>query len=139
MSLSLNTIYKSKGVKKAKRVGRGNSSGHGTYSTRGLKGQKSRSGASGLKRLGLKRMLLATPKIRGFKSARPNNQPVSIKQINANFNAGETVSPKTLLKKGLIDTIQSPVKILGQGELKKDLKLEKVKMSANIAGKAKKD
>ena len=45
--LSLNTIKKTKGSsKKIKRVGRGNASGHGTYSTRGLKGQKSRSGVS---------------------------------------------------------------------------------------------
>ncbi|MFA6254919.1 MAG: hypothetical protein WC675_02675 [Patescibacteria group bacterium] len=42
-----------KARKKSKRVGRGNASGHGTYSTRGLKGQKSRSGGKGgLKRRG---------------------------------------------------------------------------------------
>jgi len=55
-------------TKKRKRVGRGNSSGHGTYSTRGLKGQKSRSGVSGLKRLGMRQVLLRTPKYKGFKS-----------------------------------------------------------------------
>jgi large subunit ribosomal protein L15 len=53
--LTLNSIKKAKGSAKGrKRVGRGNASGHGTYSTRGLKGQKSRSGVSGLKRLGMK-------------------------------------------------------------------------------------
>ncbi|MFA6171052.1 MAG: uL15 family ribosomal protein [Patescibacteria group bacterium] len=129
MALSLNTIYRSRGVKKAKRVGRGNSSGHGTYSTRGLKGQKSRSGASGLKRLGLKRMLLATPKVRGFKSAKPSNQVVSVRDINKNFKAGETVSPRSLLRKGLVSETGKPIKILGQGALNKGLKFDKVKMS----------
>lgn len=137
MPLSLNTIIKSKGIKKAKRVGRGNSSGHGTYSTRGLKGQKSRSGASGLKRLGLKQMLLATPKNRGFKSSNPSNQVVSVKVVNDNFKAGETVSPKSLAKKGLITSVSLPVKILGQGELRKDLKFENVKMSNKICDKLK--
>ncbi|MCG2701107.1 50S ribosomal protein L15, partial [Candidatus Parcubacteria bacterium] len=45
MSLSLHTIKPAKGAtKKRKRIGRGNASGTGTYSGRGLKGQKSRSG-----------------------------------------------------------------------------------------------
>ena len=86
MSLSLHTIKPSKGAaKKRKRVGRGNASGHGTYSTRGLKGQKSRSGVSGLKRLGLKMTLSRIPKKRGFKSPKAKNQVVNLTDINENF------------------------------------------------------
>ena len=81
--LSLNTIKKSKGShKNKKRVGRGNASGRGTYSTRGQKGQRQRAGVSNLKRLGMKSQLLQTPKVRGFKSDKPKNQIVSVKAIN---------------------------------------------------------
>ncbi len=131
MPLSLHTIKPARGAtKRRKRVGRGNASGHGNYSGRGLKGQKARSGVSNLKRLGMRQMLLQTPKTRGFKSGKPKNQAVNLKAINKNFKEGESVNPKTLLKKGLIAKIKLPVKILGQGKLTvKGLKFEGVKMS----------
>jgi large subunit ribosomal protein L15 len=134
MSLSLHTIKPAKGArKKRKRVGRGNASGHGTYSTRGLKGQKARSGVSNLKRLGMRMTLMRTPKKRGFKSLKQKDQVVNLVDINKNFKDGEVVSPKILLKKGLTDSIKLDVKILGKGELKlKNLKFENVKMSESV-------
>lgn len=131
--LSLNTIKPAKGAtKKRKRVGRGNASGHGTYSTRGLKGQKARSGVSNLKRLGIRKMLLAAPKRKGFKSAQPKNQIVNLKEINSYFKDGEKINPKTLLGKGLVDNMSAPIKILGEGELKvKSLEFEEVKISVS--------
>lgn len=131
--LSLNTIAKSKGsAKKIKRVGRGNASGHGTYSTRGLKGQKSRSGVSGLKRLGMKKQLLQIPKARGFRSLQPKNQVVSLKAVNQHFKDGETVSPETLAEKKLISKTAIPVKILGKEKLTVKVKFEKIKMSDGV-------
>ena len=68
MSLALHTIKPFSGSKKkVKRVGRGLGS-RGTYSGRGQKGQKARSGGKkGLKLMGIRRLLLSTPKIRpGF-------------------------------------------------------------------------
>lgn len=134
MSLSLHTIKPAKGAtKKRKRVGRGNASGHGTYSTRGLKGQKSRSGVSNLKRLGMKMTLMRTPKKRGFKSLKAKNQVVNLEDINKNFKDGEVINPKTLFKKGLINAIETGVKILGKGNLQiKGLKFEDVKMSESV-------
>ncbi len=134
MSLALNIIKKSKGAsQKKKRVGRGNASGHGTYSTRGLKGQKSRSGVSGLKRLGMRKQLLQLPKNRGFRSLQPKNQVISIKTINENYKDNEIVSPATLLEKDLIKSVDLPVKILGKESLTvKGLKFEKVKMSGSV-------
>jgi len=134
MSLGLNAIKKSSGgLKKKKRVGRGNASGHGTHSTRGLKGQKSRSGASGLKRLGMKKQLLQIPKARGFKSQHPKNQVVSVTIINANYKPNEIVSPLTLKEKGLVKDDHQPVKILGKEKLTvKDLKFQSVKMSEGL-------
>lgn len=129
--LTLNTIKKGKGTAKGKkRVGRGNSSGRGTYSTRGLKGQKARSGVSNLKRLGMKQQLLQTPKLRGFKSLRPKNTIVSLKDINNNYKDGETVTPDTLIEKGIIDSKKEPIKILGKDKLTVKVKFDGVKMSA---------
>lgn len=132
MTLRLDTIKPATGaVKKRKRVGRGNASGHGTYSCRGLKGQKSRSGGkNGLKLLGMKKILQSMPKKRGFKSLKPSNQAVNLSAISLNFKDGATINPESLAKKGLIGVIKSPVKILGGGELKlKGLNFSKVKIS----------
>ncbi len=131
--LSLNNIKRSTGAtKNRKRVGRGNASGHGTYSTRGLKGQKSRSGVSNLKRLGMRKQLLQTPKVRGFKSLKPKNQIVSISALNTNFKDGDTINPEVLFAKDLIKSVDKPVKVLGKEKLTLKLKFEKVQMSASL-------
>ncbi|NCN99912.1 50S ribosomal protein L15 [Candidatus Falkowbacteria bacterium] len=136
--LSLNTIKKSSGTRqKNKRVGRGNASGHGTYSTRGQKGQKSRSGVTGLKRLGMKKQLLQIPKSRGFRSLQPKNQVVSVSAINSNFKNDETVSPETLLAKKMINSSTLPVKILGKEKLTVTVKFDKIKMSEGLKSQIK--
>lgn len=136
--LSINTIKQAKGsAKTKKRVGRGNASGHGTYSTRGLKGQKSRSGVSGLKRLGMRQQLLQTPKSRGFKSLQPKNQVVSIKAINANFKDGEIVNPENLAVKDLVSSSALPVKVLGKEKLTVKVTFEGVKLSESVKAQAK--
>jgi large subunit ribosomal protein L15 len=134
MSLYLHTIKPAKGAtRKSKRVGRGNASGHGTYSGRGLKGQKSRSGVSGLKRLGMRQVLLKTPKKRGFKSDKPKNQILNITDINKYFKDNDIITPKDLHNKGLIDNIKLGVKILGNGELKlKNLQFKGIKISQSV-------
>ncbi len=134
MVLTLHTIKPAKkSQKKKKRVGRGNSSGKGTYSGRGIKGQKARSGVGGLKRLGMKQILLRTPKLRGFKSLKEKDQIVNLDKISKYYKENEVVNPKTLKEKGLIDNEKKSVKILGRGELTvKGLKFEKVKMSKSV-------
>jgi large subunit ribosomal protein L15 len=134
--ITLNNLKKDKGTKKTKKVlGRGNSSGLGTYSGRGLKGQKSRSGSGKgrLKRMGMKQSLLKIPKVRGFKSLYPKNQVVDISLINENFKDNDTISPESLYEKKLISKKKQAVKILGKGALKlKGLKFENVKMSESV-------
>ncbi len=140
--LSLNTIKTSKDVnKKKKRVGRGNSSGHGTYSCRGIKGQRARSGGKGgLKRKGFKDNLLNIPKLRGFKSAKPKNQIVNLESINKHFHNNDKISPKSLLDKKLIDNTKIAVKILGKGELKlKNLRFSKLTVSRNAKAQIEKN
>jgi large subunit ribosomal protein L15 len=116
-------------IKKRKRVGRGNASGHGTYSTRGMKGQKSRSGSyKGLKLKGLKQMLLRIPKNSGFKSIHPKHFIVNLKTIEKICKSGDLISPKTVRGLNLIPSYSSKkggIKILGVGELTKAIKVEK--------------
>lgn len=135
MSLSLSTIRPARGsARSKKRIGRGNASGHGSYSTRGQKGQRSRTGGRNkLKRLGFKQILAATPKNRGFKSAKSKNQVVNLKDLNDNFSAGAKINPISLLKAGLVRNVQEKIKILGQGELTlKNLEFSGVKMSDSV-------
>ena len=144
MSLSLHTIQKDKKIiKKRKRIGRGNASGHGTYSGKGQKGQKCRSGISKLKlkKIGMKRgrsALRGVPKLRGFKSNRQKAQVVNLVDINKKFKDNEIVNPSTLLKSGLISKIRIPVKILGTGDLKIKVIFKGVSMSKTVVEKIKK-
>jgi large subunit ribosomal protein L15 len=119
MALSLNTIKAETGsTKRRRRVGRGNASGTGTYSGKGQKGQKSRSGVSGLKKLGMKQTLLRTPKARGFKSIKPKAQVINISELNKFYKDSQLVNAKTLVKNGLVNDYKKEIKILGNGELK---------------------
>lgn len=119
-------------TKRRKVVGRGVGSGHGTFSGRGAKGQKARSGSSipvGFEggRMPMHRQM---PKSRGFKSRTPKAVPLQLREINDKFNAGQTVNPKELYNKGLIKSHMDAVKILGDGKISKALIFEKVKLSA---------
>jgi large subunit ribosomal protein L15 len=137
--LSLNNIKAKRGQKSIKRVGRGNASGHGTYSCKGQKGQNSRSGVTGLKRLGMRPHILQTPKIGGFRSLAPKNQIVKVVDINKNFKDGEIVSAKTLFAKGLIGNAQKPVKILSKEALSVKVEFDKaIKLNESVAGQVKK-
>lgn len=140
MALSLNTIKTDSGAtKKRKRIGRGNASGTGTYSGKGLKGQKARSGVSGLKKLGMKQTLLRTPKSRGFKSLKPKAQVINIFDINKFYKDSQVVNAKTLFKNGLINDYKKEIKILSKGELKiKNLEIQNISLSATAKEKIEK-
>ena len=117
MSLTLHSIHPQKGASKSKkRIGRGLGS-TGTYSGRGVKGQGARSGVSGLQKLGIRQVMLATPKNRGFKSGRIDAQVVNVADLSKNFKSGTKVTPQVLQKKGLIESANAPVKILAKGTI----------------------
>ncbi|PJE76620.1 50S ribosomal protein L15 [Candidatus Uhrbacteria bacterium CG10_big_fil_rev_8_21_14_0_10_48_16] len=117
MPLTLHSIQPQKGSQKSKkRIGRGLGS-TGRYSGRGIKGQKARSGVTGLQKLGIRQIMLATPKNRGFKSSRPKAQSVNVDQLSREFKSGAKVSPAILLKKGLIESTSLPVKVLAKGAI----------------------
>lgn len=126
MAIKMHTIKPAKGSKKnKKRVGRGVGSGHGAYATRGLKGQKARSGGKGgLKLKGFKATLKGLPKYKGMKKRYPAKEIVNLDKLNENFNNCDKVTPQILLKKGLIGNIKTGVKILSNGKLEKKLNIE---------------
>lgn len=121
--------------KRHKRVGRGESSGMGKTSGRGMKGQKARK--SGGVRPGFEggQLPLARrqPK-RGFKNAlfRKNYAEVNVGKLNERFEAGASVSVFELIASGLVANAKSPIKVLGNGELTiaLNLKVNKVSKSA---------
>ncbi|MDD3284133.1 MAG: 50S ribosomal protein L15 [Patescibacteria group bacterium] len=114
-----------KSKSKKQRLGRGNSSGRGNYSGRGMKGQRSRSGGkSGLKRLGMKKLIAQLPKHRGFNRISEKFEVLNLSILESKFNTGDEVSVKTLLKLDLVSSIKANVKILGKGNLTKKLKVK---------------
>ena len=134
--LSLSNLSPAKGAKKSrKRVGRGWSS-KGKYSGRGRKGQRSRAGGkSGLKKKGLRLIMLNIPKKRGFKSPHAKLAVVNVADLAKNYSDGALVNPKNLKAKGLISDIKNGVKVLGNGEITYKLTIKNCKVSA--AAKAK--
>jgi large subunit ribosomal protein L15 len=139
--LKLSELKPYKGsTKRRKVVGRGVGSGHGTFSGRGAKGQKARSGGSipiGFEggRMPLQRQI---PKQRGFRSIHAKVVVLNLNDLDEKFKAGETVNPKILANKGLVKSAHDEIKILAGGELKKALTFEKILVSASAKEKIEK-
>ena len=131
--LTLSNLQKSKGsTQRRKIVGRGTGSGTGNYSTRGMKGQRARSGGrTGISLRSMRSYLLRIPKNRGFKSMYPKAATINLEALNDLFKDGEKVNARSLVKLGLIRTIDNGLKILGTGELKKKLTIEANAFSAS--------
>jgi len=135
MSLSLHTIKPSPHSKKtAKYIGRGLGS-KGTYSGRGVKGQGARSGISGLKLKGFRKIMLSTPKLRGFKAKNPKAQVVNLGELAKMFTAGSKINLKALLAKKMIKDASAKVKILGNGNLEFALHVKECLVSASAKEK----
>jgi large subunit ribosomal protein L15 len=125
--------------KKSKRVGRGGK--RGTYSGKGIKGQKSRAGRR-LKPV-IRDLIKRYPKLRGYKSKREKSNlvVVNIEVLEKKFKSSEKVSPKLLLEKKIIRRIKGKapkVKILGRGELTKSLIIENCQISKSAKEKIEK-
>jgi large subunit ribosomal protein L15 len=111
-------------VRKPKRIGRGQGSGHGGTSTQGHKGQHSRAGAKFKTWFEGGQMPLSrrVPKFGFTKPHRVEFQVLNVKDIeefikNGKVNAVE-ITPESLFKSGIISKRNSPLKVLGEGELK---------------------
>ena len=122
------------------RVGRGNGS-KGTYSGRGLKGQKSRSGG-GVPLFfegGQLPLVKRLPFLRGFKNRfKKDFSIVNLSDIDNKFNEGDLVNAESLFALNLIRKKTSNVKILGSGNLKKSLKISVHSVTKSAEDKIKK-
>jgi large subunit ribosomal protein L15 len=129
--LSLSNLTPAQPREDRKRVGRGLGSGKGRYSGRGIKGQKSRAGSHKMKagfEGGQTKLFMRIGKLRGATSKdampigpfRTYTVPVNIRDLDR-FDAGEEVTPDTLVSKRLIKNTRTDVKLLGVGEISKKL------------------
>jgi large subunit ribosomal protein L15 len=124
-------------VHKKKRIARGNSSGHGTYAGRGIKGQKSRSGPD--LRIGFEGgqipLVRALSRKRGFNNRfRVEFEPINVGQLSK-LSAGSSVTTESLREAGIAKSRLLPVKILGDGELSVKLSIEVERVSASAKAK----
>jgi len=135
--LSLSNLSPARGSHHRKKiVGRGVGSGHGRHATRGMKGQRSRSGDG--KMIGFEGgqmpILRRIPK-RGFTPPFLYRSVVlNVNDLEELFKANENITPKYLLEKGIIKK-KLPVKVLGNGEIKKPLNVTAHAFSASAKKK----
>lgn len=121
MVLRMNDLQPAPGSrKKRKRVGRGNASGKGTYSGRGLKGQLSRSGRdyNSVFEGGAMSMMRTLPRRKGFKAPfRVEAHPINVVDIDRRFSDGDTVEAESLVAVGLLRRATQRFKVLAGGEI----------------------
>ena len=127
-----------RGAKRSrKRVGRGNASGHGTYSTRGLKGQQSRAGSHvrpGFEG-GQTPLIRRLPRRRGFHNPfRVAYVPVNLRDL-ARLPEGSDVTPESLRDARVVHSLRQPIKILGVGEVSAALTVRAHRVSSTARAK----
>jgi len=143
--LNLSNLEPAQPRKDRKRVGRGPGSGTGRYSSRGIKGQKSRSGSHKMRagfEGGQMPIYMRIGKLRGSTSKdampvgpfRTYMHPVNIRDLDR-FEAGHEVTPETLVQKGILKNTKTDVKLLGNGDLSKKLTIRVHAISASAREK----
>lgn len=120
MSMQQNTVKSNHPRKDRKRVGRGDGSGYGSYSGRGMKGQKSRSG--GGVRPGFEGgqlpLIKRLPSLRGFTNAfKKQFNEVNLDRIIEKFPEGGDIEINDLVGARMIRGNGHPTKILGRGQV----------------------
>lgn len=125
--------------RRKKRIGRGGK--RGTYSGKGIKGQRARAGAKF--QPAIRELIKKYPKLRGyrFKADSSDSVIINLKIIEKKFKEKEKINPETLFHKGLIRRIKGKipkVKILAEGEIKKPLIFEDCRFSKQAKEKIEK-
>jgi len=141
-------------TRKRKRIGRGDASGNGSYSGKGMKGQKSRSGGGVrpgfeggqlplIKRLpslmfegGQLPLIKRLPSLRGFTNIfKTQYHAVNLDTILKMYPNGGDVSPGTLVETGVLKDQKLPLKVLGRGEINVNLKVSAHKFTKSAKQK----
>lgn len=136
--MALNRLRPSAGAKKPKkRVGRGPGSGHGKTASRGHKGAQSRSGYRRKRGFEGGQMPLhrRVPK-RGFHNPfRIEYAVVNLDTLAEVFDAGSAVTPELLRERGIVRDARAPIKVLGRGDIAKQLTIKAHKFSESAVKK----
>ena len=135
--MNLHDLAPAKGAKKRrKRIGRGPGSGHGKTATKGHKGLLARSG--GGKRPGFEGgqmpLFRRLPKFGFTNPSRTEYAIVNIKSFET-WTGAEVITPDLMVDAGLVKRKKLPIKILGNGELKKSLVIQAHKFSKSAEAK----
>ncbi len=140
MSLLLNLKSNKGAHKRRKTVGRGNGSGHGSYSCRGGKGQTARTGSQANPGFegGQTPLYRKMPKLKGFNNVNHiKYQVVNVESLNI-FEENSEIDVIALYEKKLVNSKSKPVKVLGDGEVTKKLTLKVDKISESAKAKIEK-
>lgn len=137
--MRLNELKPARGSRKArKRVGRGNGSGHGNFSCRGVKGQRARSGGKSQMpgfEGGQTPFWKKLPK-RGFTNfTRKDLAWINLSTLETYFEDGDEVTPEVLKARRIVKQARDGIKVLGGGELSKKLTVHAHKFSASAQQK----
>jgi large subunit ribosomal protein L15 len=143
--LNLSNLQPAQPREDRKRVGRGQGSGKGRYSGRGIKGQKSRAGSHKMRagfEGGQMPIYMRIGKLRGSTSKdampigpfRTYTHPVNLRDLDR-FDAGAEVTPESLVEKGILKNTKTDVKLLGTGEVSKKLTIRVHAISASAREK----
>ena len=136
--ISLNNLKPPYGaIRKKKRLGRGDGSGHGNTCGRGQKGQKARSGGQVKPYFegGQMPLYRRLPK-RGFKNIfKEEFAIINIRDLVKKFRENEEVTPEKLLEVGLIKKKNKRIKLLGDGDISFPLLIKVHKISQQAKSK----
>jgi len=143
--LNLSNLHPAQARKDRNRVGRGPGSGKGKFSGRGVKGQKSRSGAHKMRagfEGGQMPIYMRIGKLRGSTSKdampvgpfRTETAPINLRDLDR-FESGDVVTPESLVEKRLLKNTRIDVKLLGTGDVSKKLTIRVHAISASAREK----
>ncbi|MDE2861328.1 MAG: 50S ribosomal protein L15 [Chloroflexota bacterium] len=136
--MRLDELRAPRGARRArKRVGRGNAS-KGTYSGRGMKGQKSRSGGGVRPSFegGQLPLMKRLPTQRGFTNIfRVEYATVNVDELVARFDGNAEVTPQAMRDARLVRGRGTPVKVLGRGEIDRALTVSAHRFSSEARRK----
>jgi len=137
--MRLNDLSPAPGAnRERKRLGRGIGSGHGRTCGRGTKGQKARGTVRPGFEGGQTPLHLRVPLKRGFKNPfREEYAIVNVRQLAALAGVQE-VTPELLVERGLVKSISSKVKVLGDGEINVPVVVKAHKFSKSAVEKLEK-
>ena len=138
MTLRLESLKPNKGARRRKlRKGRGIAAGQGASCGFGMRGQKSRSGRPTLPGFegGQMPLYRRVPRLKHFTLVNPKSFTVlNVSALNE-IKAGSTVNLDSLVKDGIVTSPKSPLKILGNGELKAKLTVQAAAFTASARAK----